>query len=59
MDIRKDGYVFISYSSTKRDYADATRDLLLKKNISCWMAPYDIPSGKKYAGVINDAVKKM
>lgn len=58
MDIRKDAYVFISYSSTKRDYADATRDLLLKKNISCWMAPYDIPSGKKYAGVINDAVKK-
>lgn len=51
------GYVFISYSSKNQKYADATRELLLENNIPCWMAPYNIPAGHKYAGVINDALE--
>lgn len=50
-------YVFISYSSKNQKYADATRELLLENSISCWMAPYNIPAGHKYAGVINDALE--
>lgn len=53
----KNSYVFISYSSKNQKYADATRELLLENNISCWMAPYNIPAGHKYAGVINDALE--
>lgn len=50
-------YVFISYSSKNQDIADSTRRLLKSCNISCWMAPYDIPAGSKYAHVINDAIE--
>lgn len=53
----KNSYVFISYSSKNQKYADATRELLLENNISCWMAPYNVPAGHKYAGVINDALE--
>ncbi len=51
------GYVFISYSSKNQQEADATRALLKEENIACWMAPYDIPAGSKYATVINDALE--
>lgn len=57
MDISKEKYVFISYSSQNREHAEAVRNLFVSKNILCWMAPHDIPAGYKYAGVINDAVE--
>ena len=51
------GYAFISYSSKDQEKANAIRSIFLNNNISCWMAPYDIPAGTKYAFVINDAIK--
>jgi hypothetical protein len=50
-------YAFISYSSKNQQSADAVRALLLENNLNCWMAPYDIPAGSKYAHVINDAIE--
>lgn len=51
------GYTFISYSSKNQSAADAMRDLLKRHGIKTWMAPGDIPAGRKYAQVINQAVK--
>ena len=51
------GYAFISYSSKDQEKANAIRSIFLNNNISCWMAPYDIPAGTKYAYVINDAIE--
>ncbi|MCQ2752423.1 MAG: TIR domain-containing protein, partial [Coriobacteriales bacterium] len=41
--------VFISYSSKDREIADYLKLTLENNNISCWMAPYSIPSGSDYA----------
>ena len=51
------GYTFISYSSKNQTTADSMRALLKKNGIEIWMAPYDIPAGRKYAQVINRALK--
>lgn len=53
----KEQYVFISYSSKDQQMADSVRMILLENGITCWMAPYDIPAGSKYAYVINDALE--
>ena len=58
VDVNKGNYVFISYSSQNQQMADSVRLLLKENNISCWMAPYDIPAGSRYAYVINDALEK-
>ena len=56
--MRKDGqYAFISYSSKNQQVADSVRLLFQEEGIPCWMAPYDIPAGSKYAYVINDALE--
>lgn len=55
--IHNNNYVFISYSFKNQSIADSVRILLIKNHISCWMAPYDIPAGSKYAYVINDALE--
>ncbi|MBR6158472.1 MAG: toll/interleukin-1 receptor domain-containing protein, partial [Lachnospiraceae bacterium] len=52
------GYVFISYSSKEQDTAKAMCALLKKNGIETWIAPDDIPPGKKYGAVINRAVKE-
>lgn len=52
-----DNYVFISYSSKNQQIADSVRILLLEHGVNCWMAPYDIPAGSRYAYVINDALE--
>ena len=51
------GYVFISYSTANQNSADALRNLFAKHGYGTWMAPYDIPPGRKYAEVINKAIK--
>ena len=51
------GYVFISYSTANQDSANALRNLFSKHGYGTWMAPYDIPPGRKYAEVINKAIK--
>ena len=57
VDVNKGNYVFISYSSVNQQMADSVCLLLKENNISCWMAPYDIPAGSRYAYVINDALE--
>mgnify|MGYP004477570763 CR=1 FL=1 len=51
------GYAFISYSTKNQSSADAMRTLFNKHNIDTWMAPYDIPAGRKYAAVITKAIR--
>ena len=51
------GYVFISYSSKNVELAEKIKKLLNDNQIKTWMAPADIPLGKKYAQVINRAIK--
>lgn len=59
LDLKKNSgkYAFISYSSKNQLKADSMRQLLKQNKILCWMAPYDIPAGSKYAHVINDALE--
>lgn len=49
--------VFISYSSKRRKIADAVRKSLLSDDITCWMAPWDIPSGREYTKEIIDGIE--
>lgn len=51
------GYAFISYSSKDHIEAETMRSILNKEGIKTWMAPGDIPAGKRYAQVINLAIK--
>ena len=51
------GYAFISYSTKNQAEAAAMRDLLNRNGVKTWMAPGDIPLGKKYAQVINSALQ--
>lgn len=51
-------YIFISYSSKNIAQADAFRNLLSENELGCWMAPYDVPAGAKYAYVIDQAIEK-
>lgn len=51
------GYLFISYNKNDKVQADYLRELLIKKNIDVWMAPYDIAPGSIYAEEIVKAIK--
>lgn len=42
----------MSYSTKDQEIADYLKELLESNGISCWMAPYSIPTGKDYADVI-------
>jgi hypothetical protein len=53
----KMGYAFVSYSSKNASAAKTVREILVKRSVNIWMAPYDIPAGSKYAAVINRAVR--
>jgi hypothetical protein len=48
--------VFISYSSAQRKLADAMKSFLEAHEVSCWMAPYSIPSGSSYQAEIPAAL---
>lgn len=50
-------YVFISYKTEERDYADAMKSLLEENGIKTWIAPDNIPAGSDYTEVINDAIE--
>jgi len=54
---RKDGYVFISYSSKERETAQMIREAMEQAGISCWMAPESIPTGSDYTESIVDAIE--
>lgn len=53
---RDNSYLFISYSSNDFRLVSDIRRRLIKAGVSCWMAPYDIPSGLNYALVIEHAI---
>lgn len=55
--MKTNGYAFISYSSKDHIEAETMRSILNKEGIKTWMAPGDIPAGKRYAQVINLAIK--
>ena len=52
------GYAFISYSSKNKTQADSIHDLFKRNRIDTWMAPYDIPTGSKYAAVITSTIRE-
>ena len=52
-----DKYLFISYSSKDFRMVSDIRNRLLSANVSCWMAPFDIPQGSNYALIIEHAIK--
>lgn len=49
--------VFISYSSKNKQFVDRLLDELEEMNISCWVAPRDIPPGDDYGETIITAIK--
>lgn len=49
--------VFISYKSEEHKHADKVRQYLEDRDISCWMAPRDIPLGSNYADDIPKALQ--
>ena len=51
------GYIFISYSSKNKIAADHFKRILTQNGIQSWMAPGDIPLARKYAEVINQAIR--
>ena len=51
------GYIFISYSSKDGAEAEKMKLLLSDRGFETWMAPGDIPAGKKYASVIVSAIR--
>ena len=50
--------VFISYKSEERKQAQSAMQYLERHNISCWMAPRDIPLGSNYAKEIPVALRQ-
>lgn len=48
--------IFISYSSKQKSIADGVCHYLEENGFKCWMAPRDIPGGRKYGDCIYDAI---
>ena len=49
--------VFISYSTVDAVNAETVRNVLENNNLSCWMAPRDIPGGSNYTKEIPIAIR--
>ena len=50
-------HIFISYASGDLAKVDSFRQLLLQQSIPCWMAPYDIPAGQRYAYAVTTSLR--
>ena len=50
--------VFISYKTEDKEAADRLCAALERENISCWMAPRDIPPGQEWAVSIVDGLQR-
>lgn len=48
--------VFISYSTKNAEAAKAVCHVLEENGIRCWIAPRDIPPGKNYGDLIDNAI---
>lgn len=56
-EIKEEYDVFISYASSDLPIADELRSFLLKKQISCWMAPYSVKIGESYSESIRSGIE--
>ncbi len=59
INVSKKADVFISYSSKQAEQANIILNFLKENNISCWMAPYSIPSGSNYLDEIPAAISQI
>ena len=50
--------VFISYQSSDKECADRVCEALESQNISCWIAPRDIPIGAEWAAAIVEGLQR-
>ena len=50
--------VFISYQSSDKECADRVCEALEQQNISCWIAPRDIPIGAEWAAAIVEGLQR-
>jgi hypothetical protein len=50
--------VFISYQSSDKECADRVCEALERQNISCWIAPRDIPIGSEWAAAIVEGLQR-
>ena len=50
--------VFISYQSSDKECADRVCEALEQQNISCWIAPRDIPIGSEWAAAIVEGLQR-
>jgi hypothetical protein len=50
--------VFISYQSSDKECADRVCEALERQNISCWIAPRDIPIGSEWAAAIVEGIQR-
>ncbi len=50
--------VFISYQSSDKECADRVCEALERQNISCWIAPRDIPIGAEWAAAIVEGLQR-
>lgn len=50
-------HIFISHSANDRELANKICAALEAANLSCWIAPRDVPVGGQYTGAIVDAIE--
>jgi hypothetical protein len=50
--------VFISYQSSDKECADRVCEALERQNVSCWIAPRDIPIGAEWAAAIVEGLQR-
>ena len=55
-ELRGPYYVFLSHSSTDKQWADMACDVLEREKIHCWIAPRDIRHGKEWDEEIIDGI---
>ncbi len=51
--------VFVSYSTKQAEEANRLAEFLVRRGISCWMAPLSIPAGSSYLDEIPAAISGM
>ncbi len=55
--MKKENYIFISYSKDDLDYVTRLRKALLDRGIRVWTADRDIPAGESYPAAVKNAIK--
>ncbi len=55
--MKKENYIFISYSKDDLDYVIRLRTALLRRGIKAWAADVDMPAGESYPAAVKNAIK--